>query len=647
MNPVIYPATETAFTTRGYGTLSDCVSCIVTEELNGAYTLELKYPKNGIHQEDLLVRNIIVCSPNKDTDREAFRIYKVNRQLRDYITVYANQLSYDLSGYPAYIYTGVTTDMMNLKTSPIGGTTIKTMSAGTKLEIWASRTVNGALWYKVEEQTGMDVGWCQGTFVIVSKGTYPRTVYSLEDAIGMLNMSSGDFAITTSKTSDTEFVLDMPSSVRSWFGGKEGSLIDLYGGEWEYSFRNCYLRDARGGDYGARISYGVNIAQYMKEISDQAYTHIVPYFAKQNGDRIVSQAGDEIATGFSGATNKLLVDVSGLVPSEYGGIVNWCMAENQRKNHIGSGTIYPLQSLGTSTLYFGFNPNSTSGSLSGTSITYEGVSGETDHARIDFSSSRANTGVGIPVPVVGGLSYRMEVSSFLSGSNSYIKIVYVTAAGARISASEAFALPSGDDLSSVMITFSAPANAAYAIITPYGTGSSSRLEVSFGALECVPTVAEVTTAGQTWLAKHPIIPDGVTISVEPEVLATSVSLGDTVHVCYDDALFDTRVIRTVWDTLKEKYAKLDLGTKKTTLTDTIKSLNSGGISQASGGSSSGGAIDVGIVDVKVNGTSVSSGGVANVTAVTDVKAGSSSVVSGGVATLGNVAALTYTVISTF
>lgn len=650
MIPVLYPSNETTFTSRGYGPLSDCISCVVTEELNGSYALELRYPKSGINEEYLAVRNIIVCSPNHTTEREAFRIYKVNRSLRDSITVWANQLSYDLSGYPAYTYTGVTTDMLNLRTSPTGGTIIKTMSTGTKLEIWASRTVNGALWYKVEEQTGMQVGWCQGSFVIVSKGTYPRTVYSLEDAIGMLNMSSGDFAITTDKTSDTEFAFDMPSSVRSWFGGKTGSLIDIYGGEWEYNFHNCVLKNRRGADNGTRISYGVNIAQYLKEISDTAYSQIVPYFAKQNGDLIVQQTGNEINTGFWDITRKRLVDVTNQFSEGYGNIVNWSLSKTQRKNLIGSGATYPMQSLGTSTLYLGLNPTSATGSLSSAGVDIESFGGETARADLVFNAS-ANRGVGIPVPVTEGNAYRFKVSGFGSTANSYVSIVFVTETGTRIAHTSPQALPYGNDESEETISFFAAAGAAYAVITFYGTRSSgswpNHLELVMGAIECVPTASMVTTAGQTWLSSHPLATDDVTISVEPEVLATIVSLGDTVHVCYDNAVLDTRVIKTTWDSLGERYTKIELGTKKTTLTETIKSLNSGGIATVSGGSSSGGSIDVGVVDVKVNGTSVTSNGIANVNAVTGVTAGGSSVVSGGVAALGNVATLSYTVISTF
>ena len=47
MIPVLYKADATVFTSFGLGALSDCISCEVTEERNGAFELVLKYPVTG------------------------------------------------------------------------------------------------------------------------------------------------------------------------------------------------------------------------------------------------------------------------------------------------------------------------------------------------------------------------------------------------------------------------------------------------------------------------------------------------------------------------------------------------------------------------------------------------------------------------
>lgn len=47
MIPILYKEDAIDFSTFGIGVLADTISCLVTEERNGAYELTLKYPLNG------------------------------------------------------------------------------------------------------------------------------------------------------------------------------------------------------------------------------------------------------------------------------------------------------------------------------------------------------------------------------------------------------------------------------------------------------------------------------------------------------------------------------------------------------------------------------------------------------------------------
>lgn len=47
MIPILYKEDAIDFSTFGIGVLVDTISCLVTEERNGAYELTLKYPLNG------------------------------------------------------------------------------------------------------------------------------------------------------------------------------------------------------------------------------------------------------------------------------------------------------------------------------------------------------------------------------------------------------------------------------------------------------------------------------------------------------------------------------------------------------------------------------------------------------------------------
>lgn len=400
MIPVLYPYNEVNFTTRGYGALADSVSCTVTEELNGAYTLELKYPKNGVHQELLQVRSIIVAKPNRSKDREAFRIYKVDRRLKDYITVYANQLSYDLSGY------------------------------------------------------------------MTIPATVTNIIFALQHLASGSGSGIGNFILNTTITSASSFRVDVPSSVRSWFGGKEGSLIDVYGGEWSYDFWTCSLLTSRGADKGLRVSYGVNLADYQKQQEDNMYSHVAAFYD---------------SVGVDGGRDEL-----------------W-----------GS----------------------------------EAATGVTDIHR----------------------------TLIINATNDY-----------------------------------------------YNIG-------------VIPTAAQLTTYATNYVTAHgsELVGDSQTITVAPEILATQeIDLGDTVHVAYNNDLISTRVVKTVWNTLAEKYDSITLGAKKTSIAETIKSLTLGGPSTG----------DI-VIDNALNGSSTHPVQNKVIKNALDGKVNTSA--------CGNIIGLSYTVVSTF
>lgn len=99
MIPVLHRADSVSWESFGLGALADAVSCKVLEERNGEYELELTYPISGQHFSDLALREIILAKPNFADDPQPFRIYKISKPLNGIVTVNAQHLSYDLSGY--------------------------------------------------------------------------------------------------------------------------------------------------------------------------------------------------------------------------------------------------------------------------------------------------------------------------------------------------------------------------------------------------------------------------------------------------------------------------------------------------------------------------------------------------------------------
>ena len=98
MMPKLYESNELLFESNGIGILSDAISCTVTEELNGAFELQLEYPVGGIFSEELQVERIVFVQPNPYTNAQPFRIYEVDKLLSQ-ISVRAAHISYDLANY--------------------------------------------------------------------------------------------------------------------------------------------------------------------------------------------------------------------------------------------------------------------------------------------------------------------------------------------------------------------------------------------------------------------------------------------------------------------------------------------------------------------------------------------------------------------
>ena len=63
MKPILFTDAvfDAAPDSKGIGVLSDAVSCVVTEELNGDYSLKMTYPLTGAWYKDIGLRSLIVA----------------------------------------------------------------------------------------------------------------------------------------------------------------------------------------------------------------------------------------------------------------------------------------------------------------------------------------------------------------------------------------------------------------------------------------------------------------------------------------------------------------------------------------------------------------------------------------------------------
>lgn len=78
------------------------------------------------------------------------------------------------------------------------------------------------------------------------------------------------FTMTTDISNTTStFNLNIPRSWRECLGGYEGSLLDVFRGEYEYDNLTVKMLARRGADNGVKISYGKNLTDFEQEQNNE------------------------------------------------------------------------------------------------------------------------------------------------------------------------------------------------------------------------------------------------------------------------------------------------------------------------------------------------------------------------------------------
>lgn len=119
------------------------------------------------------------------------------------------------------------------------------------------------------------------------------------DAVGVLgalnglkenSLASNPFSVWTDiSNTATKYSQQEPASFRQRLGGVAGSILDCFGGEYEFDNYTVKLYAHRGTDRGVVIEYGKNLTDLEQEESiDKVITGIVPFWKASNGDKVVS-----------------------------------------------------------------------------------------------------------------------------------------------------------------------------------------------------------------------------------------------------------------------------------------------------------------------------------------------------------------------
>lgn len=224
------------------GWLAEASDCQCTEERNGVFELEFQYPMLGRYAADLVIDRYVKAKPNATAANQFFHIRKVSKPINGMFTVSCEHISYALSGYP-----------------------VPTVSASGNAQVAINAILTAA-----KNQLGKETGFSVAT-----------TDITLSSSIELTNVSA-----------------------RAALGGVSGSVLDIYGGEYEFDNYTIKLYKARGKDRGVRIAYGRNMTELKCDIDmDSAYTGIYGYVKNDNVDLRSYKA----VTNSSGINAKTLI----------------------------------------------------------------------------------------------------------------------------------------------------------------------------------------------------------------------------------------------------------------------------------------------------------------------------------------------------
>lgn len=140
------------------------------------------------------------------------------------------------------------------------------------------------------------------------------SINSLADAFTLLGTAqpNNPFNYLTDKTSLGYMAAadGTPRSVRQMLGGVEGSILDAYGGEYEWDTWSVILHSSRGTARDFSIRYGVNMLDYNEDFDSQGtYSSCVPYWT-DGENTVVGDRQDSPSATITGRGECVPLDVS-------------------------------------------------------------------------------------------------------------------------------------------------------------------------------------------------------------------------------------------------------------------------------------------------------------------------------------------------
>ncbi len=234
MKPILYPADEKTFLTYGLGEIN-AIKAIATRERNGNYTLYIEYPSNGEMASAFQKEMKIKSDAGVRTKNQTFEISRINKNSDGIIKIYAKHISHKAEQ-----------SVLNPNVSISGASAQDALSTwnanligGLKFDVWSDIETNNSTNWKIEEIT----------------------------------------------------------NAREALMGKRGSILDVWGGEYEFDNMTIKLHKQLGRKTPTVLEYGRNIVSAESdEDIESTVTSILPFAVYTPANEEGNSSESEIVT---------------------------------------------------------------------------------------------------------------------------------------------------------------------------------------------------------------------------------------------------------------------------------------------------------------------------------------------------------------
>ena len=118
---------------------------------------------------------------------------------------------------------------------------------------------------------------------------------------------ANSFNLTTTRTVASGITLTEPRPLWKLLGGQQGSLLDVYGGEWDFDGFDAKFVTQLGTDRGVRVAYGKNMTEFEQDGTiESTYSGVYPYWYDEVSNTLVTISEKFVTVPNAEVSNRVL-----------------------------------------------------------------------------------------------------------------------------------------------------------------------------------------------------------------------------------------------------------------------------------------------------------------------------------------------------